>query len=72
MRIDEMCLHTKYEHCNLNSMEVRGKCLVHRLSFQQTDRQTPLKQYAPDLLMRRHKNLENKAKNVLENTDPGS
>ena len=44
------------------SMEVIGKCSVHRLSFQQTDRwmdrHTPVKQYAPDLS--RPKNLVKK------------
>ena len=47
-------------------MEVIGKCLVHRLSFQQTDRRTdrqtdrwtPVKQYAPNLSMRGHKKID--------------
>ena len=36
-------------------MEVIGKYYVNNLSFQQTDRRTPVKQYAPNLSMWGHK-----------------
>ena len=58
MHVDEMCLHTKYEHCDLNSMEVKGKCSQVKFSAdRQTDRRTLVNQYAPNLSMRGHKNF---------------
>ena len=41
---------------------------THTHTDRQTDRQTDTgKQYAPDLSMRGHKNLENKTRNILKN-----
>ena len=54
-----MYSHTKHVFCGLDSFGVTGKCYVFTVSFVQTDRktdrQTPVKQYAPDLTMRGRK-----------------
>ena len=46
MRISDIHLHAKHEFCGLDSFGVTGKCEVFTLSFGQTDRRTPVKQYA--------------------------
>ena len=55
-----MYLHTKYEPCNLESVEDLGKHQVFRQGFgeteQLTDEQTySCKKYAPDLSIQEHK-----------------
>ena len=56
-----MYLNTKYELYNLR-VEVTGKCKVFKLTFRQTDkctdRQSTLRQYAPDLSVKGHKNMD--------------
>ena len=62
---NDMCSHTKLEFCGLDSfgvtrkfLELQGNVKFLMLSFGETDgrtdRQTLVKQYAPDLSMREH------------------